>query len=182
MMPRPVRGSRLRPLPPAAATLSDPARARPPGSAFAFARRFAAFSRSSSAFGCAMVKTTNFASGVKAGAVPRGVLEFLAGAQVADDELAVVTLRRRGVGEPLPVVRQPRALDRFPVVDDVVGQRAFPAARRLGRQRPLEREQRAGDDDDGAAARGLVAWRSLLQVDGAHSERRRAQACLRRAI
>ena len=71
------------------------------------------------------------------------VLEFLAAAEVPDDELAVLALRGRGVRQPLSVVRQPRSLDRFPVVHDVVAEGPFRAGGRLRRQRPLEREQRA---------------------------------------
>ena len=53
---------------------------------------------------------------------------LLPGLQIADDQLAVDTLRRRRIREPEAVARQRRALDRLPRVVDVIGQRG---------QRPL---------------------------------------------
>ncbi len=51
------------------------------------------------------------------------VFELLPRLHVPDDEFAVLGLRRGRVREPLAVVRQARALDCPPVVDDVVGER-----------------------------------------------------------
>ena len=50
------------------------------------------------------------------------LLEFLSGLQVADDERAVLGLRRQRIRKPLAVIRQARAADRLPGFIHVVGQ------------------------------------------------------------
>src|SRR5262249_35304648 len=91
------------------------------------------------------------------------LLELLSAAQVAHDDLAVVALRRRGVGEPLPVVREARPLDRLPGVDDVVGERALGGNGGLRSQRPLKCGERAGDGEQRPAAQRLWHAESLLK-------------------
>ena len=87
------------------------------------------------------------------------VRELLAGFEVAHDELAVLGLRRRGVGEPLTVVREAGALDGTPVVDDIVRERALDGRLRLHRRGRLRLRLRLCGDDP------------LAGDDRAHDER-----------
>ncbi len=77
---------------------------------------------------------------------PARVFQFLPASQVLDDELSVFALSRQGIREPLSIVRQPRALNRSPGFDDVVGERTL--RRRLRGERPLPP---LSTDEQGAA-------------------------------
>ena len=98
------------------------------------------------------------AVGRERGAVPRACLNSWPLRRLLTTSSPSSLCADVGIREPLPVVRQARALDRLPVVHDVVGERAFGATGRLRRQRPLQREQRGGEREGPCGCAADFSW------------------------
>ena len=92
---------------------------------------------------------------------------LLPGLQIADDQLAVDTLRRRRIREPDAVARQRRALDRLPRVVDVIGQRPL-----AGLPPDVDRENRKDRDE-----RRPAQERPALQPLAHHHTSRITKTC-----